>query len=281
MIELPEAYVLAKQINETLIGKTISKATANASPHAFAAFTGDPALYDEKLRGKKITTAVQPNAGYNCYGSNVVMDCGEWILIISTPVKYHTPGAKLPPKHQLLLSFEDGSHVSCTVQMWGCMYLISPDEAKKLAESVESKPDPTTDAFDEKYFDGLWNSVKPNYSVKAFLATEQRIPGFGNGVLQDILWNAKLHPKKKLEAVSQNEKEKLFSCVKNILIEMRDKGGRDTERDLFNKKGGYETVLSAGALSKPCPVCGSAKVREAYLGGNIYFCPGCQGTIKK
>lgn|GEM_PF-2077218 len=34
-----------------------------------------------------------------------------------------------------------------------------------------------------------------NPCPKAFLATEQRIPGLGNGVLQDILWTARIHPK--------------------------------------------------------------------------------------
>ena len=55
MIELPETYVLAEQINQILVGKTIKSATANAHPHGFAWYTGDPALYDQKLAGKKIT----------------------------------------------------------------------------------------------------------------------------------------------------------------------------------------------------------------------------------
>ena len=32
MIELPETYVLAEQINQTLVGKTIMNVTANAHP---------------------------------------------------------------------------------------------------------------------------------------------------------------------------------------------------------------------------------------------------------
>jgi hypothetical protein len=34
--------------------------------------------------------------------------------------------------------------------------------------------------------------VKPNISAKAFLATKQRIPGFGNEVLLDALWNERI-----------------------------------------------------------------------------------------
>ena len=57
---------------------------------------------------------------------------------------------------------------------------------------------PLGDGFDAAYFDRLVAGAKPNLSAKAFLATEQRIPGLGNGVLQDILFNARIHPKRKM-----------------------------------------------------------------------------------
>ena len=52
MIELPEAAVIAQQITDTLTGKRIARAVANASPHKFAWYTGDPAEYNERLAGK-------------------------------------------------------------------------------------------------------------------------------------------------------------------------------------------------------------------------------------
>ena len=63
---------------------------------------------------------------------------------------------------------------------------------------------------------------------------------------------------------------------KQPLLEMTFSGGRDTERDLFNCPGGYRTKLSAKTKGAPCPICGNVIVREAFLGGNIYYCPGCQ-----
>ena len=59
---------------------------------------------------------------------------------------------------------------------------------------------------------------------------------------------------------------------------MKDYGGRDTEKDLFGKPGGYRTILSSKTLTYPYRVCGSGLKREAFLGGNIYFCPECQKT---
>ena len=68
MIELPETYVLAEQINQTLVGKTIISAVANAHPHAFAWYTGDPTEYNAKLAGKKVTGS-NPGTGYTCGGN--------------------------------------------------------------------------------------------------------------------------------------------------------------------------------------------------------------------
>jgi len=275
MIEIPETYVLSKQIEETLVGKTIKSATANAHPHSFAWFSADPTAYNAMLESKKITGS-NPGTGYTC-GGNTEIICEDMLLVISTPIKYHCSGQKLPKSHQLLLEFEDSSHMSCTVQMWGSMFCAPCTDKEALGHfSNTNLPDPLTDGFDEAYFDALWNGVKQSLSAKAFLATEQRVPGLGNGVLQDILFNAGIHPKRKLETMNDGDKENLFHSVKNTLLQMKDAGGRDTEKDLFNRNGGYKTILSKTTLAYPCRVCGSELVRQAFLGGNIYFCPICQ-----
>lgn len=275
MIELPETYVLSKQINQTLVGKTIHHVAANVHPHAFAWYTGDPAAYGAMLAGKKVTDS-NPGTGYTCGGNTEIL-CEDMLLVMSTPIKYHASGEKLPKSHQLLIEFEDGSHMSCTVQMWGAMFCF-PADKNSIPEgyTVKKGPTPYENAFDEAYFDNLRSGLKPNLSVKALLATEQRIPGLGNGVLQDILWVAHLHPKRKIETLTDKDMETLFRSVKSTLKEMRDDGGRDTETDLFNRKGGYRTILSSKTLMYPCRACGEGLVREAYLGGNIYYCPVCQ-----
>ena len=161
--------------------------------------------------------------------------------------------------------------------MWGCMFCFPFAENGLPDEFVCNKsPDPLTAAFDEAYFDTLWRDAKQSLSVKAFLATEQRIPGLGNGVLQDILFYARLRPKTKLNALSAMQKDALFESVKTTLLNMTEQGGRDTERNVFGAPGGYKTTLSNKTWQYQCPRCGGTIVREAYLGGNVYYCTGCQ-----
>jgi formamidopyrimidine-DNA glycosylase len=272
MIEIPEAEVLAQQISRSLNGKTIRQATANQSPHKFAWYSGDPAEYNRLLAGKTIHGAC-------AFANFVQIHVDELRLALSTNLRYHAAGEKPPAKHQLLLEFGDGSALSATVAMWGGLLCLKPGEEGSLADFYQfalKRPSPLSAAFDRVYFDHLFGADTPGLSAKAFLATEQRIPGLGNGVLQDILWQARVHPKRKMGGLSNAETAGMFTALKTVLSEMTACGGRDTERDLFDHPGGYKSVLSKHTVGTPCPTCGTIIGKEAYMGGSIYFCPSCQ-----
>ncbi|MBK8902591.1 MAG: endonuclease VIII [Anaerolineaceae bacterium] len=271
MIELPEAVVLAGQINQTLVGKRIKQVVANQSPHKFAWYTGDPATYHDRLGGRTIRTAAA------CAGE-VEIIADEMQLICSAALRFYPAGEKRPARHQLLLAFEDNSVLVATIQMWGCLFCVQQGEPVGFEDYRlgRERPSPLSDAFDRVHFDSLLPEDLAKLSAKAFLATEQRIPGLGNGVLQDILWTAKINPRRKMDSLKAVEQEQLFRAVKSVLREMTNCGGRDTERDLFGCPGGYRTILSKNTVGQPCPACGALIQKEAYLGGSVYFCPVCQ-----
>ncbi len=271
MIELPEASVLAAQLTSTVKGKRIARAVANQSPHKFAWYTGDPATYNDRLAGKVIGDAV-------AVGGYVEIEAGDMRLAINAPLRFHTQGEKRPTKHQLLVEFEDGTAISGTAQMWGGFFCLPAGSAAHFGEYdvAKARPSPLTDAFDRAYFGTLFSADTPKLSAKAFLATEQRIPGLGNGALQDILWTARIHPKRKMGELTDDEVDAMFAAVKGVLAAMTEQGGRDTECDLFGRPGGYVTILSRNTVGKPCPACGAIIRKEPYLGGSIYYCPQCQ-----
>lgn len=273
MLEIPEAFTLARQINETIRGKHIKDVVAAVSPHKFAWYFGDPQAYHDLLVGEAIGQA-------NGYGGMVEIKAGDKRILLSDGVglRYHGPQANRSKKHQLLLEFEDFSALCASVQMYGGISCFQDGVLDNPYYKVaKDKPSPLSEEFNKNYFDHLISSsVVQKLSVKAFLATEQRIPGLGNGVLQDILWKAGIHPKRKVNSLTENNKESLFMSVKTLLEKMTKLGGRDTEKDLFNNKGGYQTVMSRNNLGQPCPECGGLIKKENYLGGSIYFCEQCQ-----
>ncbi len=272
MIELPEAVCLSKQLTETIGGKKVAGVIAGFSPHKFAFYHGDPKDYDARLRGKTIDTATA------CAGMIEIRAGDAVILLGCVAPRFHARDEKRPRKHQLLIEFEDDTAVSSTIQLYGELQCFREGEFQNFYYDIaRSRPSPLSDEFDGAYFDRLIASDDvQKLSIKAFLATEQRIPGLGNGVLQDILYNARIHPKRKVETLTDVEREGLFQSIKSTLKEMTAQGGRDTENDLFGEPGGYKTRLSQNTIDKPCPVCGGKIVKQSYMGGSIYFCDGCQ-----
>ena len=175
------------------------------------------------------------------------------------------------------VEFDDGTALVCSVQMYGGIWAFHEGENNNpYYLTALEKPSPLSEAFDFPYFLSLRDEDSGRLSAKAFLATKQRIPGLGNGTLQDILFTCGIHPKRKMEEVSGTEYRSMYDAVKNVLAEMAAKGGRDTEKDLFARPGGYTTILSKKTLWTPCPRCGYELRKGTYLGGTIYYCEHCQ-----
>jgi formamidopyrimidine-DNA glycosylase len=273
MLEWPEAQVIARQLNQCIKGKSIKTAVAARTAHKLTWYNGDPREYGERLSGR----VIGESAGR---GALVVVQAEPATLSFSDGInlRYHAQGEARPAKHQLVIEFTDGSALSAVTQMYGgvACFLNGVYDNPYFQAAIQ-KPDPLSPAFSLAYFKRLAGAVEvQKLSLKAFLATQQRIPGVGNGVLQDILFRARRHPKIKVGALSPSEIENLYKSVVSTLANMAKNGGRDTEKDLFGKNGGYISQMSKNSVRQPCPVCGTIIVKEAYLGGSVYFCPGCQ-----
>lgn len=272
MLEIPESNTIAKQINETVRGKTIHLAVANKTPHKFAWYFGDPGAYNELLAGKQIGMS-------RALGGMIEIAAGDCRILISdgAALRYYDDLRKVPEKHQLYIGFEDGTALVAVVQMYGGLSAYHEGENhNEYYIAARDKISPLSDGFDFDYFSSLRDKNTLKLSAKAFLATEQRIPGLGNGVLQDILFTAGINPKRKIADISEEDFRKLYNAVKTILKKMTDCGGRDTEKDLFGRHGGYVTMFSKNSLLIPCPVCSGDKHKGNYLGGTIYYCEHCQ-----
>jgi formamidopyrimidine-DNA glycosylase len=273
MIEIPEATVLADQIKTALAGKLIRSVLVNQSPHKLLWFYGKPEKFKAMLIGRTIETAYAV-AGF------VEVKLDELRLLFGEGINlcHHRDEKTLPKKHQLLIGFAAAGYLSAAVQMYGGLGCFKAGENENpYYLGAGQKPSPVSAGFTRAYFERLISAENlQNKSVKAVLATEQRIPGLGNGVLQDILYNAKIHPKRSLNTLDHKERRYLYESIRATLQEMIKKGGRDTEKDLHGNPGGYRTKASKNTVDTACGICGARFIKQAYMGGSIYFCPGCQ-----
>jgi formamidopyrimidine-DNA glycosylase len=251
----------------------VVRAEAAHSPHKFTWYCGDPASYPELLEGSAIEECYPLNGTLEMRIGDVFLALSEGANLTLLPA-----GSKLPQKHQLLMELDDGRALVVSVQMYGgVMCFREGENTNPYYLVVREKPSPLTDEFTQDYFSRIISSPDiQRLSAKAALATGQRFPGLGNGVLQDILYHARVHPKRPIESLLDIEREAMFSSIKHTLQLMADQGGRDTEKDLFGNPGGYATCCSKNTVGQPCQKCGALIEKASYLGGSIYFCPGCQ-----
>ncbi len=270
MLEWPEVVTLSQQLDGAVKGRTVKAVLPPSKPHKFCWFQGDPAAYDGAVKGSRISGA----EGFGIF-VELRFDNGRRLCFNDGVNVRLLPRSAAPKEYQLLVGLDDGKALVFTVAMYGGIILHAGDYDNEYYLKSRAALSPFAEGF-PAYCRALLRESKPTLSLKAFLATEQRFPGIGNGVLQDILFDAGLHPKRKIGTLSQTERETLLASVLSVLREMTKKGGRDTEKNLFGEWGGYATRLSKKTLAAGCPRCGGELVKEAYLGGAVYYCPRCQ-----
>lgn len=275
MFELPEYTTLSRQMNATLTGKTVQRGTLGNSPHKFVWYNRKPEEFEDLTRGKRVglarvrgrwlTLDLEP-------GTRLLLgECGGRVL-------FHAPGAPLPEKYHLLLSFTDGSALTAMTAMWGAMELYEVGLELERQYIKDMRVTPVDAAFTFGYFSSLIDELLtgPKRSVKSLLTQDQLIPGLGNAIAQDILFHACLHPRRSLADLTPGQRRDLFAAIVDTVREVTEKGGRNDEFDLFGKPGGYLRIMDNAAAGKPCPECGHTVEKMQYLGGACYFCPKCQ-----
>ena len=275
MIELPEAWIIARQMDEILQDKVIEFGNRGNAPHKFALANGTSAEYAEIFKDKTI--------GHSwSHGNSTLTEIGKDHTLVlgcgGERIFYTSPEVKLPKKYQLLLSFTDGSALTVTISGWGNTFLLPASEAGQHNHVKEDRITPLDDAFTLGYFQQLFTEVDPNSSksIKYFMITEPGVWGMGNGCLQDILYHAGLHPGRKVVNISGAEQYVLYNVIKNNLEEIISLGGRSSEYDLYGNPGGYARILDNTTKGTPCPKCNTPIEKIAYLGGACYLCPTCQ-----
>lgn len=270
MLELPEVLTTASQLKDSTAGRTVSEVLPPTKVHRFCWYNGEPAAYNTVLKGKKIISS----EGFGIF-VEIIFEEGYRLCFNDSVNARLIPLEKVPKNYQLLIVLDDGMALVFTVAMYGGMIVHRGDYADEYYEKSRNAVSPFSDEFKIYFYDRI-KRCKPVSSVKALLATDQHFPGIGNGVLQDILFEAGIHPKRKLQALGEEEKQRLLSCMVSVLTAMAEQGGRDTEKDLFGNPGGYRTKMSKNTWKEPCPVCGGTINKETYMGGSVYYCPVCQ-----
>jgi formamidopyrimidine-DNA glycosylase len=277
-IELPEAKILAEQMNKELKGKRIKSYRLRDCEklQKIGFINKDTKAFDQLVNREVESVTSRGNA------IHVKLD--EGMNIILSPeyggeIFYHSHEATVPEKFHLRIDFCDKTALTVRFTSMGGMRVLKDDE---LMESYLFKRDfnpeilsPMEEDFTFERFSELL--ADNNRALKPVLVGKDAvIVGLSNSAFQDVIYRAKLHPKRKTSELNLNEQKALYNAVKLVLRERLRLNGKNQFLDLYQKQGRYAPAMGPNMRKKDCTVCGTPIEELSLGGGKVFVCSKCQ-----
>jgi formamidopyrimidine-DNA glycosylase len=186
-----------------------------------------------------------------------------------------------PDRHtHLSATLSDGRQLLFRdVRKFGRVYVVERN-AENLQQFFAARRlglEPFTDQYNLGEFLARFRGRK--LRVKSLLLNQNFVAGVGNIYADEALFEAELHPARRVSRLSRAEKERLFEAVQAVLTRGIEAGGT-TFRDFVNssgEKGGNQEKLRVyGREGKPCLRCATVIVRTLISQRGTHFCPKCQ-----
>jgi formamidopyrimidine-DNA glycosylase len=154
--------------------------------------------------------------------------------------------------------------------------LLTPDE---LAERLSPLgPEPLDAGFGVAYLRETLGSRRAQ--IKPLILDQKVISGIGNIYADEILFDARLHPRRKANTLSAEEWETLYGAIRENLAAGVEHRGTTVRlyKDVLDRPGEHQNYLRVfEKQGKPCPKgCGGEVVRESVGGRPTHYCPRCQ-----
>lgn len=151
-------------------------------------------------------------------------------------------------------------------------------DAEQLEDRLSALgPEPFGEEFDVGYLPGKLSSRR--VQVKAALLDQKVVSGIGNIYVDEILFDARIHPRRKTNTLTGPEWAALHAAIKKNLAAGIEHRGTTVRlyRDVLNRPGSHQDHLRVfEKQGGPCPACGGEVVREKVGGRASHFCPACQ-----
>ena len=276
-VELPEALILAEQMNEELKGKRIESCRLRDCDRMqrIGFINEDLADFDRLVDGR-VESAVSR-------GNTVLVKLDNGMNLIITPeyggrVLYHADAETAPGRYHLRVDFTDGTALTVRLTSMGVIRAADDsglEESYVYRRDFSEKASPVDEGFTFEVFSELISGR--NRQLKQVLVGKDAVfVGMSNSAFQDAIYRAGLHPKRRASELGGDEVRALYDAVKLLMRERTRLGGKDQFRDIYGKQGGYTPSMGSNMRGKSCPKCGAPVERLSVGGGQVYFCPRCQ-----
>ncbi|TFG04835.1 MAG: formamidopyrimidine-DNA glycosylase [Promethearchaeota archaeon] len=255
--ELPEVETFKRYFDSTALNHVIKEIyikddrVLNLNPKSFKEF----------IIGKKFSSSRR-------HGKYLFVDLNPAILVfhfgMTGDLDYFNEIDDEPIHTRVLFQFENNHYLSYISQrMFGRLDLT--DKIESFLQEKNLGPD----AFKMSFEDFKLALKRRSAYAKSALMDQSLIAGIGNIYSDEILFQSQIHPKTKINMLSDSKLEQLFNTIKKVLQYGIDKKG---ELSAYSD----DFLIPHREKEGNCPTC-HAKIQRLELSGRHgFFCPKCQ-----
>jgi formamidopyrimidine-DNA glycosylase len=194
-----------------------------------------------------------------------------WLVLhfgMSGELRYFHNEARRPPYTAVELEFDKGAHLVYTSRriLGRVGFTEEPD---RLIEESSLGPDALSETLTGQEF---VKAIKERRGmIKPLLMNQSFIAGIGNIWADEVLFQARLHPKTKCTEISRQKAARLFRVMRRVLR-------RGASRAGLLRKLPKSYLLTHRDGDHRCPNCDGELATATVAGRTSRFCPRCQGT---
>jgi len=279
--ELPEVEVVRRGLAQWVTGREIASVDV-LHPRAVRRHDAGSQDFAQRLTHRRIEAVSRRGKYLWCRLDDDFAMVGH--LGMSGQLLMLTPGAPDEKHLRVRIAFADGGPELRFVDQrtFGGLAIASmvPDDAGGLvpdtiAHISRDLMDPGLD------LDRVVRVVRQRQSgIKRVLLDQQVASGIGNIYADEALWRVQVHGERAADRLTAKQVRRVFRSASEVMDEALEQGGTSFDSLYVNvngESGYFDRRLNAyGREGEPCPRCGTAIRRSAFMNRSSFWCPRCQ-----
>ena len=263
MPELPDVEVFRRHLDTVALDRSIS--AVNVLDVDILRNTSANQL-ESRLKGHEFVSTAR-------HGKHLFigLEDGGWLALhfgMTGYLQYLRHDDSNPRHTRVLFGFADGHGLAFVLQRRLGSLTLTPD-MKRFVRAHELGPDALDESLGLEDFEQALRGK--GSTIKSALMDQSCVAGIGNIYSDEVLFQAKVHPRAMASQLDDETVQALFASMKDVLA---------VAIDCQAQPARFPThyLLPHRYKEGTCPVCHSALRRVKISGRTSYYCPGCQGN---
>jgi len=199
-------------------------------------------------------------------------------LMLAGRLQHLRPGDK--PLGYLCVAFalDDGTALRvCDEKKMAKLYVARGAATADIPRYATQGIDILSPGFTREKFAGIL-AANARRQVRVMINDQETLSAIGNAYADEILFEARIHPKTFTGRLSPEERDRLFDAIGSVMA-WGTRMVKEAAQPIHVKV--REHLKVRNRKGEPCPRCGTTIRREGVRGHDTFFCPSCQPPSRK